>query len=59
LCCVAAPIKRYADSEQQDILGSISIAGPVSRLQGDYFEDRLANLVSDAANIIELNIQEY
>ncbi|WP_157573604.1 IclR family transcriptional regulator C-terminal domain-containing protein [Haloplanus natans] len=38
---------------------TVSIAGPASRFQGDYFEEELARLVSDAANMIELKIQEY
>lgn len=59
LCCVAAPIKRYVDEEHQGVLGSISIAGPASRMQGDYFEDELARRVGDAANMIELEMQEY
>jgi len=59
LCCVAAPIKRYVDGDQTSVYGSVSIAGPASRMQGDYFEEELARLVSDAANMIELKIQEY
>jgi DNA-binding IclR family transcriptional regulator len=59
LCCVAAPIKRYVDEEHQGVLGAISIAGPASRMQGNYFEEDLARQVSDAANIIELEMQEY
>ncbi|PSP86158.1 IclR family transcriptional regulator [Halobacteriales archaeon QS_1_68_17] len=59
LCCVAAPITRYVDKERQDVLGSISLAGPASRMEGEYFEDELARLVSDAANMIELEIQDY
>jgi DNA-binding IclR family transcriptional regulator len=59
LCCVAAPIKRYVGGDQEGVYGSISIAGPASRLQGDYYEEELARLVSDAANMIELQIQEY
>lgn len=59
LCCVAAPIKRYVEGDQEGVYGSISIAGPASRMQGDYYEEELARLVSDAANMIELKIQEY
>jgi DNA-binding IclR family transcriptional regulator len=59
LSCVAAPIKRYVDGDQESVYGSVSIAGPASRFQGDYFEEELARLVSDAANMIELKIQEY
>jgi DNA-binding IclR family transcriptional regulator len=59
LSCVAAPIKRYVDGNQEGVYGSVSIAGPASRFQGEYFEEELARLVSDAANMIELKIQEY
>ena len=59
LCCVAAPIKQHINDEQERVLGSISLAGPASRMVGEYLEDDLANLVLDSANLIELEIQDY
>jgi DNA-binding IclR family transcriptional regulator len=59
LCCVAAPIIQYSKGAEQGVLGSISLAGPASRMEGEYFEDELARLVSDAANMIELEMKDY
>ncbi|MDS0293682.1 IclR family transcriptional regulator [Halogeometricum luteum] len=58
LCCVAAPI-REAQSDDVSVRGAISVAVPASRAQDEYFEEELPRAVSDAANIIELEIQDY
>lgn len=59
LCCVAAPIWDYSDTGTPTVQGAISIAGPASRMTGSYFTEELASTVSDAANLIELEIREY
>lgn len=52
LRCVAAPIL----SSRDDVLGAVSISAPKSRMQGQRFEEEIPNLVSRAANVIELNM---
>ena len=37
-------------------LGSLSVAGPTSRLKGEQFEDELPETVLSAANLIEVNV---
>jgi len=50
--CVAAPIK----SSDGRPLGSISVTGPKDRIQGDYFQEELPDLVKDTARVIEINV---
>ena len=52
LCCVAVPI---LDPDDRPI-GSLSVAGPTSRMKGERFESELPELLSSAANVIELNL---
>jgi len=59
LRCVAAPIRYPSDHRTPDIRGGISITGPANRLRGDYLREELATAVSDAANIVELEMKEY
>lgn len=59
LCCVAAPIRDTQSNDNVSTRGAISVAVPASRAQDDYFTEKLPQVVSDAANIIELEIQEY
>jgi len=49
---VAAPIVDQGGA----VLGSLSVAGPVSRIQGQQFHEELPETVKAATNIIELNI---
>jgi DNA-binding IclR family transcriptional regulator len=49
--CIAAPVV-IGDG---DLYGAVSITAPRSRMQGDRFEDRLPELVTGAANVIEVN----
>jgi DNA-binding IclR family transcriptional regulator len=39
-----------------DVLGSLSVAGPTSRLKGEQFRDDLPETVLSAANLIEVNV---
>lgn len=39
-----------------DIIGGLSISGPINRLQGERFEDEFPSLICGAANELELNI---
>ena len=48
--CVAAPLQ--ADGE---ILGAISVSGPSTRMDGDWFREEIPNLVTRSANVIEIN----
>lgn len=52
LRCVAVPIT----DDEDDVKGAVSLSGPVSRFQGQYFRSELPERLRDAANIIELNI---
>lgn len=45
-------VLRDRDSE---VLGAISVSGPTSRFQGEYFEEELPASVMEAANVIEIN----
>lgn len=48
--CVAAPV--HANGE---ILGALSISGPATRMQGEWFRDELPDMVTRSANVIEIN----
>lgn len=50
---VAAPIL----DPQDQIIGSISIAGPTHRMRGSQFYEEFPETILGAANVIELNIQ--
>jgi DNA-binding IclR family transcriptional regulator len=52
LQCVAAPITTDDDRA----IAAISVSGPTSRMQGERFEEAIPERLSDAANVIELNI---
>jgi DNA-binding IclR family transcriptional regulator len=51
LRCIAAPI-----THKDRAVGAISISGPTSSMKGDRFEEEIPQLISDAANVIELNL---
>lgn len=48
--CVSAPVR--ADGS---IFGAISVSGPSTRMVGDRYREELPNLVTRAANVIEIN----
>lgn len=50
--CVGAPIT----GSDGGIIGAVSVSGPTSRFQGDYFEEELPDMVRSTANVIEVNI---
>ncbi|WP_255171724.1 IclR family transcriptional regulator [Natrononativus amylolyticus] len=52
LQCVAAPILSTDDR----VLGAISVAGPTTRIKGERFKKEIPELVSQAANVIEINV---
>lgn len=43
---------------ENEVVGSIVISGPKKRMQGERFEQKLPELVSGAANAIELELQK-
>jgi DNA-binding IclR family transcriptional regulator len=49
--CVAAPVV----TEERELYGAVSVTAPKSRMQGDRFEERIPELVTGAANVIEVN----
>ncbi|WP_280587570.1 IclR family transcriptional regulator [Halorubrum sp. Boch-26] len=58
LCCIAAVIENPGGAGADGGIGAISVAGPTSRMSDDRMET-LAPVVSDAANLIELEMQGY
>lgn len=50
---VGAPIL----DKNETVLGAVSITKPTSRMQGDDFHKTVPDLVTSAANVIEVNIQ--
>lgn len=52
LRCVAVPIR----SPDGRVLGSISVSSPRSRLRGDRLAHEIPEMVQDAANVVELDI---
>jgi DNA-binding IclR family transcriptional regulator len=53
LRCVAVPVLDY----DGDILGAVSVSGPTSRMQGERFREGIPEMVSNAANVIEINVR--
>jgi len=51
LRCVAAPIRDYDGG----VLGAVSVSGPTSRIADDTFHQEFPQLVTSAANVIEIN----
>lgn len=52
LRCVASPILTQDD----EVLGAISVSGPISRLSGDRFEREVPNLLRSTTNVVEINM---
>jgi DNA-binding IclR family transcriptional regulator len=52
--CVAAPVTHPSG----EIYGAISVSGPTSRFKGERFQKELPEIVSGAANIIEVNASQ-
>jgi len=52
LRCVAAPILSNDDR----VLGAVSVAGPSNRIRGTRFRESLPNKVLETVNVIELNV---
>ena len=50
--CVAAPVITNDDV----VRGAVSVAGPVSRLRGDYLETEVPEMVKRTANVISINL---
>ena len=50
--CVAAPVI----TNDGVVRGAVSVAGPVSRLRGDYLETAVPDMVKRTANVISINL---
>lgn len=50
--CVAAPVLDQND----DVIAAVSVSGPVSRMDGERFENDIPRQVQSAANVIEVNM---
>lgn len=51
LRCIAAPVVL----EDHDLYGAVSVTAPQSRMKGERFEESIPELVTGAANVIEVN----
>jgi DNA-binding IclR family transcriptional regulator len=51
LRCVAAPV----NPDNTGVVGAVSVSGPTGRFKGDRLETELPELVTSAANVIEIN----
>ena len=52
LRCVAAPVLSNDDR----VLGAVSVSGPSHRIRGERFRETLPNVLLEAVNVIELNV---
>ncbi|SDN24588.1 transcriptional regulator, IclR family [Halogranum gelatinilyticum] len=59
LCCIAAPLLDSDSGDDREVKGAISVAVPASRARGTYFNEELPMAVSDTANLVELELQDY
>lgn len=50
--CVAAPVI----TNDSVVRGAVSVAGPASRMHGDYLESTIVDMVKRAANVISINL---
>jgi len=50
-------VGAFIRNEEQNVMGSVCVAGPSARFQGEYFEEELPELVTSVANRIEINLQ--
>ncbi|WP_233194405.1 IclR family transcriptional regulator C-terminal domain-containing protein, partial [Haloferax marisrubri] len=50
---IATPIRHR---ETKEILGTVGITGPTSRIQGEVFHEEIPELLRQNADIIEVNI---
>lgn len=51
LRCIGAPVTR--DGE---VVGALSVSGPVGRIHDDRFEEEIPEMVTNAANIVEITV---
>lgn len=52
LWCVSSPLM-----DDGDVVGAISVSGPKTRMKGRRFEEEIPELILEAANVIEINLQ--
>lgn len=50
LRCISAPV-----ADNGNIVGSVSVSGPASRIRGELFREKLPEMVESTTNVIELN----
>lgn len=51
------PVGAPIDGPDGEVAGAIAVSGPTQRLEGDTFRDELPSMVTQAANICEVNFQ--
>lgn len=52
LWCVASPLM-----DDDEVIGAISVSGPKTRMKGQRFEEEVPELILEAANVIEINLE--
>jgi len=52
LWCVASPLM-----DNEEVIGAISVSGPKTRMKGRRFEEEIPELILEAANVIEINLE--
>ncbi|MDR9429400.1 MAG: IclR family transcriptional regulator [Natronomonas sp.] len=52
LWCIGAPVLRKTGG----VYGAVSVAGPLNRFNGVYFEEVMPDKVMETANVVELNL---
>lgn len=52
LRCVACPVMR-----EDEVIGAISVSGPARRIEGEFYESELPEMVQRSANVIEIDAQ--
>jgi len=50
--CIAAPVL----SQNDEVLGAVSVSGPMSRMNDERYQDDIPRSVKSAANVIEVNM---
>lgn len=53
LRCVAGPVVLSDGT----VMGAISVAGPICRMKGDWYQSELPKLVVSVTNVVEMNIE--
>lgn len=51
--CVAAPVMNKS---KQEVVGAVSVSGPKRRMKGDWYNEKLPEIIRDGTNVIEVKL---